>query len=108
MNIRNISLAGAALLALSFGIGTAAADEQDDAVRQLNLEQLEKAKSGDTAPQTAPAPTQPDGVGGPEFTAPPAPDEGMTEEGADEAAPPPDSDAPDADEPEPEGEAEPN
>ncbi len=99
MNIRNISLAGAALLALSFGVGTAAADEQDAAVRQLNLEQLEKAKDGDTAPQTMPAPAQPDGVGGPEFSAPPGPDEGMTdEEAADEDAPPPDSDAP---EPEP-------
>lgn len=102
MNIRNISLAGAALLALSFSVGTAAADEQDDAVRQLNLEQLEKAKDGDTAPQTMPAPAQPDGVGGPEFSAPPGPDEGMTDD-ADEAAPPPDSDAP-----EPEDEAEPN
>ncbi len=101
MKLRQISLAGAALLALTAGVGTAIADEQDDAVRQLNLEQLEKARSDDGNAQTMPAPSQQDGVGGPEFSAPPGPDEGMTDDndqGADdEDAPPPDSDAPDGD-----------
>lgn len=100
MKLRAIALAGVALVALTAGVGTAVADEQDDAVRQLNLEQLEKARSDNGSTQTAPAPSQQDGMGGPEFSAPPAPDEGMTDDDQDtddEAAPPPDSDEPDGD-----------
>lgn len=99
------------MLALSASfVGTAAADDQDDEVRALNIQALDNARNGDTDfDTTAPAPSiQPDGVGGPEFAAPPGADEGMTDDqdDGDEAAPPPDSDAPSADEPE--DEAEPN
>jgi hypothetical protein len=101
MKLRHISLASAALLALTAGVGTAIADEQDDAVRQLNLEQLEKARSDDGSAQTMPASSQQDGMGGPEFSAPPGPDEGMTDDNDqgvdDEDALPPDSDDPDGD-----------
>ncbi len=101
MKLRAITLAGVALVALTAGVGTAVADEQDDAVRQLNLDQLEKARSDDGNAQTMPAPSQKDGMGGPEFSARPGPDEGMTDDNGpgadDEDAPPPDSDAPDGD-----------
>ena len=76
MKTKYIALAGAALVALSAGI--ASADEQDEQVRQLNLEQL--AKAGGQMPDQATAPTAPDGQGGPEFQTPPTPDEGMTDE----------------------------
>lgn len=100
MMIRTLALAGAAVAALSFA--AQAADEQDSEVRQLNLEQLDKAKSGDTdapaateAPEaTLPEAAAPDGQGGPEFQGPPSPDEGMTDEPADNALPPPDSEEP--------------
>lgn len=106
MMFRTLALAGAAMAALTFA--AQAADEQDGEVRQLNLEQLDKAKSGDTdAPipsatdeQTQPEQTAPDGQGGPEFQGPPSPDEGMTDEPADDttATPPPDAEATPADE----------
>jgi hypothetical protein len=86
MSIKSFALAGAAIVALSMGASIAQADDQDDEVRQLNLEQLEKAKAGGSD-ATAPAPaTQPDGQGGPELQGPPTPDEGMTDEPADEPA----------------------
>lgn len=90
MSIRSFALAGAALVALTAGLSVAQADEQDEEVRRLNLEQLEKARAGAAA--TAPAPTMQEGQGGPEFKQPPAPDEGMTD------------DEPAADEPEAEDE----
>lgn len=106
MNARYISLAGAAMLALSAGlVGTAAADDQDDEVRALNIQALEQARGDDSDMKAAPAPsTQPDGVGGPEFSAPPTPDQGMTddEDDADDNAPPP----ADEDMPPPDSEAE--
>jgi hypothetical protein len=85
MSIKSIALAGAALFALTAGVGVAQADDQDDEVRQLNIQQLEQAR-GDTG--TAPAPsTAPDGQGGPEFQRPPSPDEGMDDDNtADEPA----------------------
>jgi hypothetical protein len=102
MMFRTLALAGAAMAALTFA--AQAADEQDGEVKQLNLEQLEKAKSGDTdAPAATEAPAvpdaeeaAPDGQGGPELQGPPSPDEGMTDEPADDttATPPPDSEAP--------------
>lgn len=111
MMFRTLALAGAAMAALTFA--AQAADEQDSEVRTLNLEQLDKAKSGDTdapAPAAADEQAQPeqsapmDGQGGPEFQGPPNPDQGMTDEPADDqAAPPPDAEATPADEPADEG-----
>jgi hypothetical protein len=89
MSIKSIALASAALFALSAGISVAQADEQDDEVRQLNVEQLEKARNqSDTTTTTAPEPTmKPDGQGGPELQGPPSPDEGMDDDDtADEPA----------------------
>jgi hypothetical protein len=77
MKTKYIALAGATLVALSAGV--AYADEQDEKVRQLNLEQLAKAR-GQQTDQAAPAPIVPDGQGGPEYQSPPSPDEGMTDE----------------------------
>lgn len=109
MSIKSFALAGAALIALTVGgVGVAQADEQDDEVRQLNLEQLEKARAGGDTTTTAPAPAAaPDGQGGPEFQAPPTPDEGMTDEPGDEPAAEegdPEADTPPEDQPAPQPE----
>jgi hypothetical protein len=109
MSTKSFALAGAAIVALSMGASIAQADDQDDEVRQLNIEQLEKAKAGGSdAPATAPMPaSQPDGQGGPELQGPPTPDEGMKDEPADEPAaeegdePATDDPAKDEDQPEP-------
>jgi hypothetical protein len=93
--MKHVSIGCVALLAFA---GAAVADDQDDQVRQLNLEQLEKAKSDNpdaSIPEAMPAPSQPDGVGGPELTGPPTPEEGMTddEEATDDIQGPADEDA---------------
>jgi hypothetical protein len=110
MSIKSFALAGAAIIALTAGANVAQADDQDDEVRQLNIEQLEKARgeAGDTA-TTAPAPApKPDGEGGPELQSPPTPDEGMTDDEPadepvtdDEGADEPEADEPTDDQPEP-------
>jgi hypothetical protein len=88
MTIRSIALASAALFALTGGIAVAQADEQDEQVRQLNIQQLEKAQA-DRGTTTAPAETMtPDGQGGPELQGPPAPDEGMTDDDDEDATSP--------------------
>lgn len=89
MSIKSIALAGAALFALSAGISVAQADEQDDEVRQLNIQQLEQARGDSGADTTIPeSANEPDGQGGPELQGPPSPDEGMDddEDTADEPA----------------------
>ncbi|MDZ4869333.1 MAG: hypothetical protein SGI91_18585 [Alphaproteobacteria bacterium] len=90
MSIKSFALAGAAIVALSVGAGIAQADDQDDEVRALNLQQLEQAggDASDVGTTTAPSPaTQQDGQGGPDLQGPPTPDEGMTDdEPADEPA----------------------
>lgn len=95
MMLKHVSIGCVALLAFT---GAAVADEQDDQVRQLNLEQLDKAKSDNpdaSTPEAMPATSQPDGVGGPEFKGPPTPEEGMTddEEATDKGKGPADEDA---------------
>lgn len=98
MSIKSFALAGAAIIALTAGASVAQADDQDDEVRQLNIEQLEKAR-GETGDTTTPAP-KPDGQGGPELQSPPTPDEGMTDdEPADEPATEEGDDEPEADDP---------
>lgn len=100
MSIKSFALAGAAIIALTAGASVAQADDQDDDVRQLNIEQLEKARgeTGDTT-TTAPAPKS-DSQGGPELQSPPTPDEGMTDdEPADETATEEGDDEPEADDP---------
>jgi hypothetical protein len=108
MSIKSFALAGAAIVALSFGAGIAQADDQDDEVRALNLQQLEQAggNASDVDATTAPSPaTQQDGQGGPDLQGPPTPDEGMTDdEPADEPAADDEGDEPEADQPSPQPE----
>lgn len=109
MSIKSFALAGAAIVALSVGAGIAQADDQDDEVRALNLQQLEQA-GGDASDvgttTTAPSPaTQEDGQGGPDLQGPPTPDEGMTDdEPADEPVTDDEGDEPEADQPSPQPE----
>lgn len=98
MSIRSLALAGAAFVALAASLGVAQADEQDEEVRRLNLEQLEKARAENAADTVMPAP-KPDGQGGPEFTRPPTPDEGMTDEEEAGDDPVVEDEAPDANDP---------
>lgn len=98
VSIRSLALAGAAFVALAASLGVAQADEQDEEVRRLNLEQLEKARAENAADTVMPAP-KPDGQGGPEFTRPPTPDEGMTDEEEAGDDPVVEDEAPDADDP---------
>jgi hypothetical protein len=80
--MRHILFAGAAVVALAGGVVTAQAAtkaEEDAITRQLNLDQLAKAKSGanTTMPST---PDAREGQGGPELQGPPKPDEGMSDD----------------------------
>jgi hypothetical protein len=109
MNLKHTALAGAAIVALAGFIGAAQAGttaEENEITRQLNLEQLEKARSASPAPApTTAVPSTTDGQGGPELKGPPRADEGMTDDTTDKttdtpkeenAAPPTEEPAPEA------------
>ena len=94
MRVTHILLAGAAIAALTYGMAVAAETqtkaEEDAITRQLNLDQLAKARG--QAPAQPPA-TQ-EGSGGPELQGPPTPEEGMKDdEGKKETMPPADEPA---------------
>lgn len=76
MKVRYIAVGGVALLSL---VGAAAADEQDEEVRQLNLEQLERNGNQpyDGTDEMSPDRDDEDwdGTGGPEYSSPPGPDD---------------------------------
>jgi hypothetical protein len=100
MTLKHICFIGAAVVALNAGVVSAQArstSEEDAVTRQLNLDQLDKAQSGENTMNRAPTPDSRDGQGGPEFQGPPGPNEGMTDEPpakGDDAAPAPEDQAP--------------
>ena len=98
MMFKQICLIGVAAMALAVGAQARSTAEEDAITRQLNLDQLDKSKSGENTLNAAP--DSRNGQGGPEFKGPPGPNEGMTDEpsNGDDSARAPDDKTPPPDE----------